>query len=747
MLVPTLVQRPWIKPGQPRLRLGTQAPEGSVNLAYTFAPALNPQENVIIVDTSGFIPENVAGTDQVLLMWPDEAQLLRDELGRAEIPSQTPLLTDIFAGETPLFYSQRLRYPIFDPVGPDSFGLYRGTGVTVKDLAGQPLPEHLKFRVVLVAAPWKQHYWVHVYTSFQTGGIDNYRVQYSAVEMVEGAAKPRIGYTETLNPQPAFRPANVLGDVIYGNPAEPHYYPGNAPEFGHSRAYVPRPVIRDKRRPVSFTVWVEGNGKEFHRFTQAVLNPASVLPQDNLYRNGSLLLLANVYEDARQSNLPGLDENTIFTAHSDNPAVRVTCRPDGKGPLLVTTRANTNAIDSQGKPYKFMAPESYRRRMRLDGGNDFIPTYAVRLTERKQVRALPPLETGPLESWYLRVQNGRFRQGELGYFLPEYYRQAFDTDMGLPYRRVEGERPQVIGDRRIRLRYAPLFIPLDDQQRPDAARLSVSVNDEPMAVRRWNIGDGTLELAGTVQETDKIEVSYVYEEQALTYRGFWDNETGRYWHLDLNPGPGHLVTMRDDDGQIKDVPGFLLLDKTIYLYLRPAAEVSPDGRIRKGTFRRDTLFHSFEEREGALLLGKILVRPNAIKESVQVRDTRARGGGLKEEISAALMKELEPEAKHYFDIANWDGDPFQENAVVVIRLSRQLLKDFGGRFSHQEVEEIVHKHIAWGVLPIIEYVDDDLIVQRPENLVVDTVNVPPPYKAPLFKPRLRLAVVDSSPGN
>lgn len=746
-------------------RLGHQVPEDAVNLAYTHVPSLSPADNLTIVDLSRFIPENTGKTETEILMWPDETHLLRDQAvgGRAEIPSRTFLVTNVFSRKTgePLFFKHELRYPIYDPKGPDDFGYYNGSSVVVTDADGKPLPSHLQYQVILVRSELGPDLWrVLVYTSFQTNGIDSYRVKYAAIEVRNGQRFPRIGETEILNPQPAFE-LRELDEVVGGtDPNNPYYHRTNAPELAWSRVYVPRTRIPDTRRPVPFNYEIRADGVVVKTGQAAVLHPTSVLPDEPNYLRNSLVLVPDV-----RSLYPAATENTVFTITADRPDVRVTCRPDGRGPALATTTTNTDPIGPDGKTRKLQVPVKYER-ITVNGLNYFTPTYALRLLDQRQIKVMKPLETGPIEPWYLRIQNGRFERvnGEThGYFLPEYYRQHYDPEM--PYRKVQWERPEIVGERKVRLRYTPLYVTLSADKEPENLTVLVNPPDnfrqlspdelKPylMPVRRWNVVEGTLELAGAVQETDRIYVTYHYDEGCYTYRGFWDEERGRFWHLDLNPGPGHLVTMIDHDGEVKDLPSYRLINETVYIYLRPAAQIDENKQIIPGTFRRDTLFHTFRElseaemqAQRAVLLAKILVRPNAVTETLQIVDTRVRGGGLKEEITKALMQELEPESQHYWDIGYWDGEPFMENAVLVVRLPKQILQEYGGRHTRQEVEEIIQRHVAWGVLVIIEYVEDDIIVQRPDNLVVDTIEVELPRPIPpLGKPGLRAYVANVAP--
>lgn len=471
----------------------------------------------------------------------------------------------------------------------------------------------------------------------------------------------------------------------------------------------------------------------------------------------------------------------------------------------------------------------------------FSPTYALRPKDRLPIRVLPPLARSVTENWYLRIQNGRFYRTVLNehnqpeafaYFLPEYYRQPFAPEYGYPYRQVVDERPDVVGERMIRLRHTPLFIELDAQTRKPR-NISIRINDIPVSIRAWDAASGTVELDSTVRDTDNISVTYYYEETAYEYRGFWDEKNKRFWHLDLNPGKGHVATQYDKaTDEIRDLPTSHLLNKTIYLYLRPASRVTnvvsvegeeiallPDGtyqlkhpalkvfglrvytkrtgqvikmaqdpsaqeeettweivddgyvfttirlnnpqvlvddvyvidyayvdrkyRVIPGTYQPHALFHTFEEVQepNVILLAKVQIRPNSSKDSIRLIDTRRRGGGIKETIGPALMKELGIDSRSYWDIGYWDGEPYQENGVLIIRLPRYILKEYGGRFTKQDVEAVVQKHIAFGTFTIIDYLEEPMArVEMPSFLHAEIVEIPRSTTRELLAPEFSLEV-------
>lgn len=123
----------------------------------------------------------------------------------------------------------------------------------------------------------------------------------------------------------------------------------------------------------------------------------------------------------------------------------------------------------------------------------------------------------------------------------------------------------------------------------------------------------------------------------------------------------------------------------------------------------DCLYHKIDDpepdAEEDILVGSIYIRQNTSLHSTIITDSRTRGGGILEGISESLRHELEPESDFYLDIGYYDGRPYQENGVIVIRLDNKLLKENGGRFTIGDVETKVKRWLGAGIYPIIEFVD------------------------------------------
>ena len=109
---------------------------------------------------------------------------------------------------------------------------------------------------------------------------------------------------------------------------------------------------------------------------------------------------------------------------------------------------------------------------------------------------------------------------------------------------------------------------------------------------------------------------------------------------------------------------------------------------------------------------------------MELVDSRNLGGGLIEGISDDLRRELEPESDYYFDVGYWDGEPYSENAVIIIRLDKRLLVNNGGKFTENDIEVAVNKWVSAGTIPIIEYVNAENGKEELNNkLEVESVNI------------------------
>ena len=146
------------------------------------------------------------------------------------------------------------------------------------------------------------------------------------------------------------------------------------------------------------------------------------------------------------------------------------------------------------------------------------------------------------------------------------------------------------------------------------------------------------------------------------------------------------------------------IEQTYYEY-----EEVPDEKFNILVENDNCIYHKLDDSQPDdskdVYIGSVYIRQNTSLHSTVLVDSRTRGGGLITGMTDSLRKELEPESDFYLDIGYYDGEPYQENGVIIVRLDNHLLKEFGGRFTHSEVEAKVKRWLGVGVYPIIEFVD------------------------------------------
>jgi hypothetical protein len=238
---------------------------------------------------------------------------------------------------------------------------------------------------------------------------------------------------------------------------------------------------------------------------------------------------------------------------------------------------------------------------------------------------------------------------------------------------------------------------------------------------------------------DKIIVQINYVIPVLKDIKYVPKGTGVFFHLDLNPSPGHRITLAKNGifkwipidveqkaYQVADEDSVQLLVKPIHIYLRPSLIRDTNGNIIEGTQRHRVIYHTDEEHwfdpqdyyydPTMFRLGKVLVQANSdMQKDMIILDTRSRGGGLDEALSREIIASVNKESLYHWDIGYFDGEAYQENGVIIIRLPNTILE----RFHETEVQAAVAKHKAYGILPIIEYYDPAKIDRYRNNLLIN----------------------------
>lgn len=407
------------------------------------------------------------------------------------------------------------------------------------------------------------------------------------------------------------------------------------------------------------------------------------------------------------------------------------------------------------------------------------PVFAINIQEERKIdieKTKVEKENLEIENWYPRIKNGKFQKTiELPYYEPEERTPAIykaypvlkqyapkDVDeveivtlqYGIPeysnqefYEKktklVDKEKPIILNEFAIQTKHTPIVLSSSNQISYVEVEAFRNNKTRKLRVKDIDAIKGIIYLIDRIREEDDVIVRYAYKEEWYEYRGF--QKGNEFFHLDLNPSPGHTHTVAYDgffewipydketkNYQIKEAPSNELLVKPIHIYLRPMHIKDKHGNIIPGTQTNQTVFHTTEEHwfnekdylydPTMFRLGKIVVQKNSNIEDSVVLDTRTRGGGLDEAISRKIIEKVNKESLHHWDIGYFDGEAYQENGVIIIRLPKTILKseDNPNGFTEAEVKEAVRKHKAYGVLPIIEYYDPEEIEKKKLN--IDTNN-------------------------
>lgn len=223
----------------------------------------------------------------------------------------------------------------------------------------------------------------------------------------------------------------------------------------------------------------------------------------------------------------------------------------------------------------------------------------------------------------------------------------------------------------------------------------------------YDIQNGIFYLKDKVTFKDDLYAKYEYYEDFLDYKGYYNEDLGVFFHLDLNPSVGHYSTLptvtyvnNEEKVEYSLRPSSHLLNKMIHIYLVPASE---GGYSVRHCFSREEWRKLQQSNPMYLLLARVQVREHTTVNDVTVMDARTRGGGITESLSNKAIDERVKGKQRYWDISSWNGKAFYRNGVLIINLPKKILSEYGGTLTEDYVRESIDKHVAFGTYYIIEW--------------------------------------------
>jgi hypothetical protein len=278
------------------------------------------------------------------------------------------------------------------------------------------------------------------------------------------------------------------------------------------------------------------------------------------------------------------------------------------------------------------------------------------------------------------------------------------------YEKIGFDEPKIVPVERYDIDYQRGFVKFNYEPTGQIFMDYTFTKTTPLTVDDYDDKRGIIRLKEDISFNDNIFVTYYYEDDYYEYRGYKDGS--RFVKLDLNPTRGHVSTiMTNKDGvtEYRDVPSYELVGSRVYFYLLPYMKIK-DGE--PGETNNVTLKHTFDKDELVLeqitnpdiiVLGSIKITNENTVHDIQVMDTRKRGGGLKSSITEKTIQETDPLSMNVWDIVDFDGLQYHSNGITTIKIPDTVLERNGGFFTEEEVEEIVQKHLALGIVPIVKY--------------------------------------------
>lgn len=717
-----------------------------------------------------------------ILMFPDDNGFLRtiDAEGNNyyKIEAEQFYITDVFKDNTPCFYKYDLKYPIHDYRGPDENGFYEGNAVKVYTSNLKNIPSDYKYQLKLNPLEYETNqeiingeikeiqkvkkYNVSLYTSFISKTIDTHKATYNA--FVEFDTNTIINNNNGIN-EDIYNKPFMHNEIDYKIVSINKYTRTN-------KIQILKPnIINDTRRYVTFEYQViaykkitggAGGEKVFtSQIRQArILNKEYAVESEyNKFIDRAMIISPMEYGiymspfDIIIKDQSVSGQEPIITSSNSHEfifyckpvedslnsnfigAFNISCNTDGSGVITAETTIDTGFYNQTTGLYtkKLIINNPY-----IVENNKIYAGYMVKCLDVRNISVKAPREEHLLESWYPLIQFGHYSQvmdqygthTKVCYSMPEYDDQHWGKYQK-PFVDILKEEAEILNPHMIKVRNHPLYL-RDDIQ---TVKVYKQKENEIFDIKIDNISfsEGIIITKDAISENDTILVDYTYLEEFYVYRGFNRNQYD-FCRIDLNSNQYHTYSdLNKEPSEL--APTKNLFNKTIYFYLRPTIRyqineenddlVNTDEDLDTILFKnKETLYHTIDkyepESEMDIYIGSVYIRQNTSLHSTILVDTRTRGGGVLEEMKDSLRKQLEPESDFYLDIGCYDGTPYQENAVIIIRLDNSILKEYGGRFTQTDVEERVRKWLGLGVYPIIEYVDSYSKYDMPQyNLIVE----------------------------
>ena len=686
-----------------------------------------------------------------VIMFPDESGKLYDINGNEFLHDDFFLITDKFVDGVPLYYKHKLKYRVYDAIGPNRFGVYENHSISLILNDGTVLDDDdYKWVVVAEKTSWENIYDIYVYTSFVPTYDMSIFVLYDGIMYEDYANKNYIN------------PNNIIVGIkerlsSYEAISKKEYTISNIGNIEKQTSIAMNDVfiINDSREGINIKYQIIVDGKyESDTFEARLINyKYSISSEQYKYINNEQIISINSdngFLSARdmfekynsQGNENKITSKSTFRIRlvdTDPETVRnkdkvvIYTDPNGSGLVIGITYENTgfnnnDTYTSDILPYF----HTYKEKDGL-----IYKGYSVKCKNVNIITVSQPKSKSQFKKWLPAINYSYFvkkyerldKTIDIIYSVPEYLSQVFSDD-GPPYVSICDEEASIVCKNTIKTFRSPLYIKHDfNNWAPSNITVKKKLHNGDtilLNVKYYDYLNGIISTEENINSQDLILIDYEYEEQFYHYPGYYEDGDLKSKIIDINLNPlmySKFTSMSDNI--LKDENVFDLFNKQIHFFLKPTRviDTSSNTILEENKF---ALYHTIDSIKPIgnfdLHIGTIFVRHHTSLKSTCLIDSRIRGGGIIKSMSDALRKELEPESDFYLDIGTVDGQPYHENSVIIIKVDEKILSKNGGMFSEDDIHNAIKKWGSYGAYPIVRFVstisDDDM----PNNTMeIDTV--------------------------
>ena len=517
-------------------RTGQYVDPSGFPLAVVNVPALDPNTNISLTDNSYTWEENVTSADSSVVQSYVSSNGIMPSITASQflVTNQTATLAND-TSPIPLYYQHICRFYHY------TYGNNPAAQVVITDDNGNVLGSAAYS--VQAKRIQKYVYQITVLTSFRNPIGSSYKVQYNRCSSTGTSIYPN--WTETLSVTPLFvqgSPNLYTNQYVISGPTNGNYSVTVPPVpvltpitnvLGVSIANAPTIITNNATNAVDYTQGV------IVTYTLTAISNNTYTIKRDYTPTGSLV---NNYLQSATTNTWGSSPVNFSIATSITGIPGVTLNVHSDNALIPNDQAS------------FQATRAY---------------YYINITAYESIYLIKPVNELANDDWYMSVANGTFNRNmdNLGnevpigsgtywqYSIPEYQTQVFASGWGAPYVQAIDERPSLDDSYTISLVNTPLFIDPssvfnnpNNPGYPPSGFITIELNGNTLpetSVTDWDIDNGVVTVGQIINNSDNINVTYLYEEENYVYQGFvgsgnlYSNTTPLpYQDLNLNPSPG-----------------------------------------------------------------------------------------------------------------------------------------------------------------------------------------------------------------